>query len=671
MTSTLLNKSDLDKICIKLVKEISSASTTFSSLMSIQINLLQLFKNQMQIYKKYNYCDYEICYVLYITSVRLLQYTKSLTKSKNEDMYSQFKQTLSSKSNDFKIIESNLNLPHQYQERIGPKELLKLMKSSRVLLIDYRTRNSHSHNHIKFDNVINLQPKDIEALPNNATCQEIERLLDENELAIFKQRVYFEYIIVYDYKTGSGDKFNDILSNIDQINDRFQHLTTILMNNSNIKLYPIILSGGVLKWHDTFGDSSIESGNKPKIETKKETKKETETQHESSKYVTRFSDILNGNGVSKSNSQPKLVESNYIKPVVQGITPYDPTANKPSPKPIEKQLTPPISKPPLKPIEKLTTSSKSPSPITSQTTISSKKSNLLGGFTTGLTNLGNSCYMNSVIQCLAASPQLTSFFFPTVTESFSNHNYKQHINPNNKLGSKGKLTTSFVELLLNMFNNNGSSFSPSKFKRIMGGLSPNKQFITYDQQDCVEFLNFLLDSLHEDLNQVNLTPEEKKMITELTPEQEKGREILPIRLASTIEWERYLKLNFSIMVDYFQGQLLSQLKCLNCKFTSTTYNSFSILSLPIPEKLNRNKEVSLYDCIDEFVSTENQSPPFKYRLFGVANHFGNLTTGHYTSYVYKQSKSQWCYFDDSKITYNVSSSKILNKNAYCLFFQRI
>ncbi|EMG49960.1 Ubiquitin carboxyl-terminal hydrolase [Candida maltosa Xu316] len=323
-----------------------------------------------------------------------------------------------------------------------------------------------------------------------------------------------------------------------------------------------------------------------------------------------------------------------------------------------------------------------------------------------------------------------------------------------------------------MLRNNGKSFSPSKFKKIMGGLSPGGQFATYNQQDCVEFLNFLLDALHEDLNQVSITdPNERKKITELSPEQEKSRETLPPRLASTIEWERYLKLNFSVIVDYFQGQHLSQLKCLQCGFTSTTYNAFSILSLPIPQKLNLSEKVTLQECLREFVATElldddnkwycpqcekftrstktiaitrlpqvlivnfnrfkmtstggfnkletfvtypvnevldltpywadvgstvnttnnmtveqerellksfptrNQSPPFKYKLFGVANHFGNLTTGHYTSYVYKESDAKrprnWCYFDDSKVTFNVSPKEVVNKNAYCLFFQRV
>ncbi|KAG7662183.1 uncharacterized protein J8A68_004311 [[Candida] subhashii] len=385
--------------------------------------------------------------------------------------------------------------------------------------------------------------------------------------------------------------------------------------------------------------------------------------------------------------------------------------------------------------------------------------------------------MNCILQCIAATPQLTTFFFPSINSdngsfSITNSPYKQHININNKLGTKGLFTTSFVELLLNMFNNNEKVLNPCNFKQIMGSLSPSKQFATSDQQDCIEFLTFLLDSIHEDLNQMSYKDaQEKKLITELTPEQEKNREILPIRLASTIEWERYLKLHFSIIVDYFQGQYLSQLKCLECQSTSTTYNSFSILSLPIPEKLNKTVNVSLQDCLEEFLTLEllddnnkwhcpnckrftrstkkisitrlpqvliinfkrfkydgngrfnkletfvtypvtkeldltpywpdlgtsissnnpmtieqekqvlatlpvrNQIPPFKYKLFGVVNHFGNLTTGHYTSYVLKQSdKSKtrgWCYFDDAKITLNCSVDKVMNRNAYCLFFQRI
>lgn len=470
-----------------------------------------------------------------------------------------------------------------------------------------------------------------------------------------------------------------------------------------------------------------------------------------------------------SNSLSKLIPST---PVLSSTTP---SQYKPSSVPSTSVNSP-----------KFKDSSPVPSPkptVLSQPSISPIK--FLEQYATGLTNLGNSCYMNCVLQCLGATPQLTSFFFPTLLNapkdpssdsSAIQTSYRRHINVNNKLGSKGILTTNFVTLLTNMFSNNGKFFTPMNFKKVIGSLSPGGQFASFDQQDCLEFLNFILDGLHEDLNQMAIKdPKEKKAIMELTTEQEKTREFLPVRLASTIEWERYLKLNFSVIVDYFQGQYLSQLRCLECGLTSTTYNAFQILSLPIPEKLGSNTTITLDDCLKEFVNTElldnnnkwhcprckkftkltkkisitrlpqvliihfkrfkvsphtgymdkmnnminypvndildltsywpevgttmlnqdpshlmpkekeqqilstlptrNQKPPFRYKLYGVVNHFGTLSTGHYTSYVYKESdaknKRGWCYFDDAKITYNCKESQVLTPSAYCLFYERI
>ncbi|KAM9891065.1 hypothetical protein OXX69_012403, partial [Metschnikowia pulcherrima] len=155
--------------------------------------------------------------------------------------------------------------------------------------------------------------------------------------------------------------------------------------------------------------------------------------------------------------------------------------------------------------------------------------------------------------------------------------------------------------------NKGKSIAPTKFKKVAGSLSPGRQFATTEQQDCIEFLNFMLDSIHEDLNQRSARSLEERMaIMELSAGQEFVRENLPIRLASAIEWERYLKLNFSIIVDYFQGQYVSQLRCLECQMTSSTFNSFTILSLPIPRILGptKSRALSLFDCLDSFVETE-------------------------------------------------------------------
>ena len=128
----------------------------------------------------------------------------------------------------------------------------------------------------------------------------------------------------------------------------------------------------------------------------------------------------------------------------------------------------------------------------------------------------------------------------------------------------------------------------------------NSLFKTASQQDCQEFCQFLLDGLHEDLNQCGSNPPLK----ELSQEAEARREKLSLRIASSIEWERFLTTDFSVIVDLFQGQYASRLRCKVCNHTSTTYQPFTVLSIPIPKKNSQNK-ITIEDCFKEFTKCEN------------------------------------------------------------------
>ncbi|GAX67329.1 ubiquitin-specific protease [Saccharomyces cerevisiae] len=172
-----------------------------------------------------------------------------------------------------------------------------------------------------------------------------------------------------------------------------------------------------------------------------------------------------------------------------------------------------------------------------------------------------------------------------------------------KLGSKGILAKYFARLVHMMYKEqvDGSkkiSISPIKFKLACG--SVNSLFKTASQQDCQEFCQFLLDGLHEDLNQCGSNPPLK----ELSQEAEARREKLSLRIASSIEWERFLTTDFSVIVDLFQGQYASRLKCKVCSHTSTTYQPFTVLSIPIPKKNSRNN-ITIEDCFREFTKCEN------------------------------------------------------------------
>ncbi|KAG2137582.1 uncharacterized protein EDB93DRAFT_1253593 [Suillus bovinus] len=358
--------------------------------------------------------------------------------------------------------------------------------------------------------------------------------------------------------------------------------------------------------------------------------------------------------------------------------------------------------------------------------------------TVGLKNLGNTCYMNATIQCLSATVPFARFF----TEG----RWRKAVNLVNPMGTKGNLASAFAHILYDMSHSELPHLIPASFRKSICTHAP--QFSGSDQHDSQEFLTFLLDGLHEDLNRVLHKPSNGT-----TPEREAELERLPQSIASAQEWEIYRMRNDSLIVDFFQGQFKNRLECLTCRKTSTTYNSFMYLSLPMPAVKGLSK-TSLQSCLDAFVKEEVlsgteawhcphckalrnatkqlslsrlppillihlkrfshkgvftdkietvvdfplkgldltnymppalppgmlngsangigdprvQTPPYKYDLYGVTNHFGNLSNGHYTAFI--ASRGGWVYCDDSRVT-PTDAKDIVGRPAYVLYYKRI
>ncbi|XP_061074407.1 ubiquitin carboxyl-terminal hydrolase 2-like isoform X1 [Conger conger] len=329
----------------------------------------------------------------------------------------------------------------------------------------------------------------------------------------------------------------------------------------------------------------------------------------------------------------------------------------------------------------------------------------------GLRNLGNTCFMNSIIQCLSNTRDL---------RDYCQHNsYRRDLNNNSH---NSALMEEFAKLIQTLWKSSGSeAVSPSEFKTQIQKYAP--RFVGYNQQDAQEFLRFLLDGLHNEVNRVTVRPRGHMEDFDHLPDDEKGKRM----------WNKYLEREDSKIVDLFVGQLKSSLTCSECGYCSTVFDPFWDLSLPIAKK--GYGEVSLMDCVRLFTKEDvldgDEKPtcyrckarrkctkkftiqkfpkilvlhlkrfsearirssklstfvnfPMKdldlrefasenrvnavYTLYAVSNHSGTTMGGHYTAYCRNPTTEEWYTFNDSRAT-PMSSSQVRSSDAYVLFYE--
>lgn len=212
----------------------------------------------------------------------------------------------------------------------------------------------------------------------------------------------------------------------------------------------------------------------------------------------------------------------------------------------------------------------------------------------GLHNLGNTCYMNSALQCVRSVEELTKYF---LTDT-----YIDEVNKTNPLGYHGKVALAYVGLLRDIYAEGRGSVSPRDFKNMVGKC--RSTFAGWGQQDSQEFLGFLLDALQEDLSRIVKKPYIEK--PDSTDDMINDPEA--IRQMAEQVWDITRKRDDSVIADLFTGMYKSTLKCPECGKISITFDPFNNLTLPLPIENMWTRPVKFFPLNDTPVLIDVELP---------------------------------------------------------------
>jgi len=228
----------------------------------------------------------------------------------------------------------------------------------------------------------------------------------------------------------------------------------------------------------------------------------------------------------------------------------------------------------------------------------------------GLNNIGATCFMNSTLQCLSQTKELTSYFL-------NEKNKKRIINNNIANNNKNdyQLSPVYYELLEKLWEiDREKSFSPNTFMNTVNNMNP--LFKTGQAGDAKDFIIFVLEQLHKELKQPinNNNCNENQNLNQYDKNN-----------AISYFFNDFKK-DFSIISDLFFGINETTNECFNCKNIYNlkgmnspicyNYGIFNCLIFPLEEVKNMknnsmqnnynqtNNIVTIYDCFNYNQKTE-------------------------------------------------------------------
>ena len=330
----------------------------------------------------------------------------------------------------------------------------------------------------------------------------------------------------------------------------------------------------------------------------------------------------------------------------------------------------------------------------------------------GLSNLGNTCFVNSCMQILSHTYELNEFL------------NAEHFKKKLKNKPDSALLLEWDNLRQLLWSNN-CIVSPGKFIKTIQKLAQIKDmelFTGYSQNDLPEFLLFVIDCFHNSLSR------EIKMTISGAVENE--TDTIAVKCFEMVK-NMYSK-EYSEIWNLFYAVHVSEI----CKLETgerikITPEPYFMIDLPIPEN---NKNPTLIDCFEHYVEGETlegenawfndetkekinikkriqfwsfpniltidfkrfnsrnqknqilisfpldnldlsnyvigyKKKSYIYELHGVCNHSGGVLGGHYTACV-KNANGKWYHFNDTSVSEIGLIDSIISPKAYCLFYRK-